>query len=570
VPLLFLGVLFAWTIIVFRIICFRTTLGPRTLLTLIALGAPLGVVANPLAEKFFNSYRFDGSQSYTILMIAVQHLLMVAPVLLLLARPAWRRGSSIGDGFLAAFAVGAGYEFFSALLALAPAQTVPTWLSFLPPGVATTATITVAGYGYWCGFVALICAAAFRFLRNPLLAWVATALALLVCTLDHYAAFAIAPQGTQIAPLMLHGALLPSLTILVLIGCVVMEMRWAKSTNGIKEALGGFQAIVSATAGFKWNEAKLARARYQLSRQAENLCAEQHHDPANTSIQVQARRIDSLLAKPATTTPAAQSSVIDWLKRRWPQLLAIAAFLCLGVFFNMPSMAPVATWVWTSLPLATPFPPFQLTLLVTVLIVVLFWRYIQAPSRPYSQAVTDEVAQFSAEHRILQLGLGIALLALLYPHPGEFTALLSPLVRGAQLQVPGYDEAQGLTLVLVLVWAVGTLTVKRAGQWRQSHRAEFLTTLVRNLSSLCSIAAIAWIGFTFFTQIQIYAHARWGETFFNLYKTNGNSVLEMMLGAVIIVFTFGVAWLVRWLAERAEDNLLEPHTATQAALAARR
>jgi hypothetical protein len=228
-PLLVLGILFVWTIAVFRLICVRTTLGLRTLLTFVGLGALLGTVANPLAEKFFNSYRYDGNQLYVLLIVAMQHLLMAAPVLLLLSKPAWRRSSSVCDAFLAAFAIGAGYEFFGALLALAPSESVASGLSFLPPGVASTAAATVAGYAYWSGLVALVCAACFRFLRNPLLAYGATAAALLLCTLDHYGDLHSGPPADKISVFTLHGALLPWLVLLLLVGAVVWEMLWAKS-----------------------------------------------------------------------------------------------------------------------------------------------------------------------------------------------------------------------------------------------------------------------------------------------------------------------------------------------------
>src|SRR5260221_6922605 len=125
-PLLVLGILLVWTLVLFRVICFRTTLGARTLLTFFALGALLGTTANPLAEKFFNSYRYDGNQLYVLLILLCQHLLMVSPVLVLLLRPAWRYSSSVCDAFLAAFMIGAGYEFLGAVMALAPVQNVPT------------------------------------------------------------------------------------------------------------------------------------------------------------------------------------------------------------------------------------------------------------------------------------------------------------------------------------------------------------------------------------------------------------------------------------------------------------
>ena len=165
------------------------------------------------------------------------------------------------------------------------------------------------------------------------------------------------------------------------------------------------------------------------------------------------------------------------------------------------------------------------------------------------------MAQFWAERHILQLGLGVALLALLYPHPGEFTAFQSTIARGAALPVAGFNETQALTLLLVLAWAVGTLTTKRAELWRKSVGGAHLQNLTHNLISLCSIAAVAWLALNFFTHIQIYGHAHWGETFFNHFQSNGNSILEMVLGIVTAMFSYGAAWMLRWLASRFENNL---------------
>jgi len=555
-PILVLGILFVWTMAVFRLLCFRTTLGPRTLLTFVGLGALLGTVANPLAEKFFNSYRYDGNQLYVLLIVAVQHLFMVAPVLLLLSRPAWRRGSSVCDAFLAAFAIGAGYEFLGALLSLAPSGGMAAGLSFLPPGVASTTTVTVAGYAYWSGLVALVCATGFRFLRNPLLAYGVTAIALLLCTLDHYGDLHNGPTAEKIGIFTLHGALLPWLVLLLLIGAVFLEMRWTKSNSAIKDAIAEFQAVAPAIVTLRLGQAKLAGAGHHLRRQKEILEAELRREPGNAQIQRQLESIQASLNRLASIAPSPQAGFVDWLKRRWVQILAVMALLCLGVFIEMPDMNTLANWIWTSLPLATHFVPFQLTLLNTVLVGLLIWEYVKAPRQAFSQTIGDEVAQFSAERRVLQLGLGVVLVALLYPHPAEFTAFQSNLASGANLRVPGFNEDQALTLLLLLAWAVSGLTVKRSELWQKRAAGDHLRNLAHNFITVCSAAAVAWLAFAFFTQIQVYAHANWGSRFFNYFQANGNSVLEMVLGLFTIAFSFGAAWLVNVLAARFEKTLL--------------
>src|SRR5258708_2106648 len=234
-PLLVFGIVVVWTLVLFRVICFRTTLGARTLLTFFALGALLGTTANPLAEKFFNSYRYDGNQLYVLLILLCQHILMVGPVLVLLMRPAWRYGTSVCDAFLSAFMIGVGYEFLGILMALAPAQNVPTALSFFPPGVASTPTLTVAGYGYWNGLVALTLVLCLRLLRKTAIAYSVAGLALLVAVFDHYGATASTLLSEKVRTVTLHGSLLPWLLLILVIGSVILETLASK--DDMKEGI---------------------------------------------------------------------------------------------------------------------------------------------------------------------------------------------------------------------------------------------------------------------------------------------------------------------------------------------
>jgi len=552
-PLLVFGIVAVWTLVLFRVICFRTTLGARTLLTFLALGALLGTTANPLVEKFFNSYRYEGNQLYVLLILLCQHILMVAPVLILLMRPAWRYSSSVCDAFLSAFMIGAGYEFLGALMALAPAQNVSTGLAFFPPGVASTSTLTVGGYGYWNGLVALALVLCFRRLRKPIVAYSVAGLALLLTVLDHYGATANVPLGEKIRTVTLHGNLLPWLLLVLLIGAVILEMISSKADG--KEAIAEFQAVASSAIGFKWNQARLTSAGYHLRRQAQILAAEHQSEPGNEQIQRLRQSVDSSLAKLASITPAPSSSPIDWLKKCWPQVLAVAVFVCFAIFLVMPSMNSVSNWIWTSLPFAVRFAPFQLTLLATLLVVLLMWQYVSLPWQAFSRTISDEVGQFAAEQWIVRLGVGVLLIALLYPHPGEFTAFQSNLARGANIQVPGFNEVQVLTLLLLLALSVGTLTVKRAELWHKMAGSGYLNGLAHNFITLCTLSAVSWLALVFFTQAQIFAHANFGVAFFNYFGTNGNSMLEMVLGLVTIAFGFGATWLVRLVAFRIEQKL---------------
>ncbi|HUK86230.1 MAG TPA: hypothetical protein VLT85_01085 [Terriglobales bacterium] len=559
-PLVVLAIVLGWTLLVIRLICFRTTLGVRTLLSWFALGAFLGTVANPVAWTFFNSYRFGGSPVYLLLINVSQQLLMAAPVLLLLGRRSWRQAGSVGDAFLAAFLLGLGYEFLGAFLAVARLANSVSGFSFLPPGTASgagtyAAAVTVAGYAYWTGLIALAGAAALRFLRNRLLAYLAIAAAVIVCALDAHADLAGSLLSLELLKINLHGNLLPWLTLAALIGVVVWEVGWSKSSP--QSVARDLQVVVTAAVGLKFLEARRASLAGHLRRQEENLAAELRRDGSNRALQEQLQATRDLCQRVEQAPPAPPADVVAWAKRRWLQMVALAAFLFFALLLVRPGMESLANWIWTSLAFATRLAPFQLTLACTVLVLLLLWQYVVAPPHAFSNVATDEVAQFSAERRILQVGLGVAVMALLYPQPHEFIAFQSSLAAGLGLQPAGYNDMQALTLLLLLGWAAGTATARRAEAWRRSPKGDHLRSLVHNTISACGIAAVAWLGLAFFSQLQIYAHANWGAKAFQHFGANGNSILEMAIGALTAVVAFILAWGMRLLAARFEKNFLE-------------
>lgn len=554
-PLVVLAIVLGWTLLVIRLICFRTTLGARTMATWFLLGALLGTVANPVVTSFFNSYRFNGSPLYVLLIAASQQLLMVTPVLLLLGRRNWRQAGSVCDAFLAAFLLGLGYEFLGAFLAVARQASSVSGFNLLPPGTVSTSALTVAGYAYWTGLIALAGAAALRFLRNRMLAYIAIAAALALSTLDSYGDFAATPLAEEIRKITLHGSLLPWLTLAALIGVVVWEVIWTRSSP--QSAVKEMQSVLTAAVGLKFTEARRASLAAHLRRQAENLAAQAQRDGSNRSLQEQAKAVGDLLQRLSQAQPAPSADVVGWAKRRWLQMLAIAAFLFFALVLVMPGMESQSIWIWTSLALATRLAPFQLTLAGTVLVLLLVWQYIVAPPKAFSNVAADEIAQFSAERRILQIGLGVAIMALLYPQPREFIAFQSDLPAALGLQPAGYNDMQALTLLLLLAWAAGAVTVRRAEAWRRSPQGDHLRSLVHNAVTACSIAAVAWLGLAFFSQLQIYAHANWGAKFFQHYGTNGNSILEMTIGVLTGVVAFVLAWGMRLVAKRFEKNFLE-------------
>ena len=195
-PLLTLLLVIAWTLVVFRLLCFRKTLGARTLVTLLALGSAAGPFAVAVAEKFFNSYAWQGTYYFWCIEVARQFML-VSPVLVLIMGREWRWGASVADAFVAAFVVGFGYDVIGPLLVTVPRDHIDIAFSFLPPGVVSLPSITVAGYGYWCGFAALAFAVGLRFGRSRIAGFVTGIVALMAGGADSYFDFAALPRSRQ-------------------------------------------------------------------------------------------------------------------------------------------------------------------------------------------------------------------------------------------------------------------------------------------------------------------------------------------------------------------------------------
>src|SRR2546423_5746017 len=303
---LVLAVVLIFTLLIFRLLCFRTTLSVRSLATFFVLGSILGVLALPVAEKFFNSYHFEGSPAYALLMIATQHLLMVLPVLILISRPAWRNGASLGDAFLAGAMIGLGYEFLSSFIGVMATTGIPASFSFsfLPPGVVAATPHTVAGFADWTGAVALACAASLRFFNRRIIAVLVTCVMLLIVALDSYAAWYTTDFAKSVDKITLHGGLLAWLVLLLVVASAVMERRWA-GPQATTWPFAEIQSVLTALVGLNWHEARRRGAEFRLKRQLENLNASTKRQPANPSLEQETQAVTALLrsvAQPAAKT----------------------------------------------------------------------------------------------------------------------------------------------------------------------------------------------------------------------------------------------------------------------------
>ena len=149
-----------WTLVVVRLVAGRATLSDRTFATFLALGVLLGCLGGPASQKLFAPYGEDGPWIALLVALARQAVLL-APLFMLRALPA----IGVADGFVLGFLIGFGYDLAAAVLAAVAASTPFSALQWIPPFSAQTDSLTVSGYSYWTGLVALAYAAARRFIR---------------------------------------------------------------------------------------------------------------------------------------------------------------------------------------------------------------------------------------------------------------------------------------------------------------------------------------------------------------------------------------------------------------------
>lgn len=580
-PLLTLILFGVWALAVVRLVCFRSTLSTRTLLTYLALGATMGPVAVSIAEKFFNEYSWNGGPTYFILINAGKQLLLLLPVVLVMGRPAWRFSSSITDAFLAAFCIGLGYDLIGSLIASAPVQAI-TGFSFLPPSMYSTTDVTVAGYGWWIGTTALVVALIRRTSNNAWLSYLVGAIVLLMCAFDQtLMTSSIAIPPTWWSAKTLHEVIVPYAYIVFLIAAVVFELSWTKSKASPGSMFSELQAVLPHWIGLRWEEARHAGAQFRVGRQldiARTCMLRDPNDPAIAAVLSQVNNQFQLAQQPAAaTSPINLKQVV---RERAPHLGFILLAFILVLLFSLPSMQPFGGNVWQWFLFTDKWAPFQLNIVATLLLGWLAWCYATAPPAAYRGVRVDEIAQFDGERAILNTILAVFLIFTIYeipipppsypftlPAPVEFVSFASPLSIAARLvsgaNAPS-DPNQGLhwtTVLLLLLCAATVMTARRAELWRAAPQPARLQTAVRHVLTALRVGIAAWLSVVLFTYIQIFAHQKFGGstamyfTRHNLSPQNGNSLLGLISAIVTVPGILGFLWVSQWITRRLQQFL---------------
>jgi hypothetical protein len=563
-----------WTLLILRLIGFRTTLGLRTLAGFLVLGASLGPLATAVAEKFFNAYYWQGNYLFLITALS-QNLALLAPLLPLLGKPSWRDGSSIADSFLAGFLIGFGYDAVSTILAVATQSQGSFALSFLPPGVASSKDLTVAGYGYWVGFTAMATVAGYRFFKGRFAPYVCGGTALLLTALDHFFNTMPAAKVPQFWTLItFHGSLFPWIALAALIGLVILEQTSIagrkKKTGAPSKPLADIQAVLTSLVALRWNEARRQGMLIRMRRQAEHMEARGYGNPeAGLSSRTwnallgEIRRVE---ASPGDQQEVSLKSLLAWLKSQPLQLILAAAALWFLVLGPLSGFDSLNNWLWTSWLMSTMLPPFQDTLFQTVLVMIVVWRYMIAPPPAPGGPAIDSLTRLSLEQRLLQTGLGLAVVAVLYPKvtqaqpwsvSGDLISFKTPLTQALGLGT-SWDGIHLSTLMLLLLAAATGITLRSADEWRTKTQTQRMQAAIQHGKTVVTAFLLTWTTLVFFTQAQTLVHTQWGNSYFGPhFNQNGNTVIELMLGLLAIPFVLLLRFLLGALMKKTEEYLTQ-------------
>src|SRR5262249_40380555 len=155
-----------------------------------------------------------------------------------------------------------------------------------------------------------------------------------------------------------------------------------------------------------------------------------------------------------------------------------------------------------------PLVPFQQNLITMMLVPVTLWYFLIAPIGA-SSVRGDEAAQIAAERRLLQSGIAVSLVTLLYPVTGELFDFNGALALASGLNLRNtWNGLQLNTLVLFLIAMACGFTISRAERWHHAPQEARSRAAAHNLVTGFRALTLAWIGYNFFVQLQAFIHLK--------------------------------------------------------------
>jgi len=516
-----------WVLAVMRILCWRSTISTRTMLTYVALGTFISFsVAGPLFRAV-NPYA-DASVWLSFTWNVAQLALELLPLMAVLIGKAPTRSLSVADTFLSAFAIGFGFDLMGALPSLfTPTSTVAAF-NLLPPGsltdpvVTSGPVLTMAGHGLWVGFVALAIVAARRFVRQWWAVCIAALASLAFCAMDMpylWKAPAFAATWTKLSH---NGVYTGWLIVGVLVVLSLLELRWCGDNQGFGQILSDWLEPVQALLGR--DIAGYARRAMQSQTRRRGLIAQKE-----ATLSPKLAPMLRGAATPGSTPQGFSLPGLNW-KEFWRQawfwqLLCWAALVV--VLLSPTSMAHL---------LFNPVFGYQINvlhegLLDTLLVLFLLWRFLTSPGSP-TRAGVDGTLLFTAEKQIFRATLWLVTLGWLFlrwtiwfPYPNLFV-----FFQAGNSTWPGWDSPTIRTFLLLAGVCFSSITMTSAREWTQALAVKRRVALVRNFMLAMTTGTLFYCSqlngnYMMYLENFFQAHGRWFYGLSVHLGTNGNKLV---------------------------------------------
>jgi len=516
-----------WVCAVIRILGWRSTISNRTFLTYLALGAFISFsVAGPLFRAV-NPYA-DVSAWLSFTWNVAQVALELLPLLALLWGKAPTRSLSVADAFLAAFAVGFGFDLMGALPSLFTPTPDTSAFNLFPPGsltdpaVASGPVMTMAGHGLWVGLVALAIVAARRFVRQRWAVWVAGVCSLVFCAMDMPFYWKTAPFAGTWAKLSHNGLYTGWVIVVALVALSFLEQRWCGDRQSFAQIASDWLEPVSALA--QRNIAGYAERSMKSQTRRRGLIAQ-------TEAKLSPKLAPMLrgAATPGATPQGFSLPGLHW-KEFWKQAwfwqsLCWAALVIVLLFPT--SIAHL---------LFNPVFGYQINVLHegvldTLLVLFLFWRYLTSPGSPTRPGV-DGTLLFTAEKQIFRATLWLVTLGWLFvkwtiwfPYPNLFVFFQA----GANTW-PGWDTPTIRTFLLLAGVCFSSITITSTREWTQAPAVKRRVALVRNFMLALTTGTLFYCSqfngnYMQYIEAFFQAHGRWFYALSVQLGTNGNKLV---------------------------------------------
>jgi hypothetical protein len=566
VALLWIVLLAIWTVVFARLICARATLSERTFATYLVMGAFLGLSIMPFIQKLLDPYGDGGAPASWMVSLGRQAALLIPVAAALFLR---RRSAaiSVADAFLLAFTVGFGFDLVCALLTSASATQPIQGLSFFPPGQFDTPTFSLAGYGFWCGLVAVAIIAMKRFVRKTRLTLIVAAAVFLFVVTEQASLFPTPAADsvlTWFGTITFHGKVTGWIAILAVIALSLLESRWLSrvgaSAAGEFQLLKDMQSLGGLLARLRFREFVAQSRAIGLRRQENLVRAEVHYSPNDPALPRLLARIEQA-RQSADASNASGASVAGTQMPLWKNPLVlfsapwVAIALIVFVLPLLPDSVIKAFWSpysilnfqWGSLP----------TLLNIALLVILVRRYILAADRPDRAGEADDRIQFRAESAILKTALGAVLLVVLYGSIANlYGALPSYLAYYTGAALPRFENLQLTTLWLLFAVAATGFVSERSKRWQHVPAPEHRRAALHNALMVLGGFFVGWICLGIYNPTIALAQQNLGPWLFNTFAARGNYVVAELTAVVLASIGAGVAFLWGKLSGRAEKYML--------------